>query len=58
MRIALQITDQATGQDHVLQVSMHDAKKLYMALRELVGDVQYQAKPGELVTVPHVRIKV
>lgn len=58
MKIALQITDQKTGKDHVLQVSMHDAQKLYRALRELVGDVQYQAQPGSLITVPQATIKV
>lgn len=58
MKIALQITDQATGKDIVAQVSMHDAQKLYKALREIVGDVQYQAQPGQLITMPDARIKV
>ena len=58
MKIALQITDQSTGHEHVIQVSMHDAQKLYMALRELVGDIQYQAQPGQLITLPDARVKI
>jgi len=57
-KIALQVTDEKTGKDIVIQVSMHDAQKLYSALRELVGDVQYQAEPGTLITVPDVRLKI
>ena len=56
--IALQITDQKTGHDYVVNITMHDAQKLYRALREIVGDVQYQARPGELITVPDVRLKL
>jgi hypothetical protein len=56
--IALQITDQKTGHDYVINVSMHDAQKLYKALREIVGDVQYQARPGDLITVPDMSIKL
>lgn len=58
MKIALQITDQLTGKDYLLNLSMHDAQKLYRALREIVGDAQYQAQPGQLITVPDARIKV
>jgi hypothetical protein len=56
--ITLQITDQKTGKDYIINVSMHDAQKLYRALREIVGDVQYQAQPGELITVPDMSIKL
>ena len=56
--IALQITDQKTGHDYVVNITMHDAQKLYKALREIVGDVQYQARPGELITVPAGRLKL
>jgi len=56
--IVLQITDQKTGYDYVVNITMHDAQKLYKALREIVGDVQYQARPGELITVPDVRLKL
>ena len=56
--IVLQITDQKTGHDYVVNITMHDAQKLYKALREIVGDVQYQARPGELITVPDVRFKL
>ena len=56
--IVLQITDQKTGHDYVVNITMHDAQKLYKALREIVGDVQYQARPGELITVPDVRLKL
>jgi hypothetical protein len=56
MKIVLEITDDLTGLDHVLNVSMHDAQKLYRALREIVGDAQYQAQPGQLITVPDARI--
>lgn len=58
MKIALEITDQLTGKDYVMQVSMHNAQKLYKALREIVGDAQYQAQPGQLITVPDARIRV
>jgi hypothetical protein len=56
--IALQVTDQTTGRETVISVSMHDAQKLYRALREIVGDAQFQARPGELITVPDAKIKV
>ena len=56
--IALQVTDQITGKEMVMQVSMHDAQKLYKALREIVGDAQYQAQPGQLITVPDARIRI
>ena len=55
--IRLQITDQTTGKDSIITLSMHDAQKLYRSLRELVGDVQYQARPGELVTIPDAYLK-
>ncbi len=56
--ITLQITDQKTGHNYVINVSMHDAQKLYKALREIVGDVQYQTRPGDLITVPDMRLKL
>ena len=56
--IALQITDALTDKVTTIRQTPHDAKKLYLALRELFGDVQYQASPGELITVPNVNIKV
>jgi len=58
MKVCLEITDQLTGKDHFVQLSMHDASKLYKALREIVGDVQYQAQPGELITMPDMSIKL
>ena len=58
MKICLEVTDQLTGKDHVLNISMHDAQKLYRALREIVGDAQYQATPGQLVTVPDARVRI
>ena len=57
-QIRLQVTDQLTGKDTLVTLSMHDAQKLYRSLRELIGDVQYQARPGELITLPPVRLKV
>lgn len=56
--IRLQITDQKSGKDFLVDVSMHDAQKLYKALREIVGDAQYEAKPGELITVPNMSIRL
>jgi len=56
--ISLEIKDAITGQVTIVRQTPHDAKKLYLALRELFGDVQYQANPGELVTVPSVNLKV
>lgn len=57
-KIELQITDQITGKDVVCQVSIHDAQKLQRALREILGDIQYQAKPGELITLPNMGIQL
>ena len=56
--IALEITDSLTDKVTIVRQTPHDAKKLYLALRELFGDVQYKASPGELITVPNVNIKV
>jgi hypothetical protein len=56
--IALEITDSLTDKVTIVRQTPHDAKKLYLALRELFGDAQYQAQPGELVTVPNVNIRV
>lgn len=58
MKIALQVTDQTTGKDVYVTVSMHEAQRLYRALREIVGDAQYMAKPGDLITMPDARIKI
>jgi hypothetical protein len=58
MKIALQIADDVTGKVTLCQLSMHNAQKLYRTLGELIGDAQYQAKPGSLITVPNARIKV
>ena len=58
MKVCLEISDQLTGKDHLVQLSIHDAQKLYRALREIVGDVQYQARPGDLITMPDARIKL
>jgi hypothetical protein len=58
MKIQLQVTDQKTGEDIIITVGMHDAQKLYKALRELVGDAQYQSQPNSLITIPDVRLKV
>lgn len=56
--VALEITDDLTGKTTVVRLSMHSAQKLYGALRELVGDVQYGVQPGQLVTVPDARLKI
>lgn len=56
--IKLAVTDQATGKLHVIETATHDAQKLYKALHEIFGDAQYQARPGELITVPDVYIPV
>lgn len=58
MKICLEVTDQLTGRDCVMNISMHDAQKLYTALREILGDAQYHAQPGQLVTVPDARVRV
>lgn len=56
--VALEVTDELTGKVTIVRLSMHNAQKLYMALRELVGDVQYTAQPGQLITVPNATIRV
>ena len=56
--ITFEIADALTDKTTVVRVNPHEAKKLYLALRELFGDVQYQAQPGQLITVPDARIKL
>ena len=56
--IVLEVTDAMTDKVTIIRQTPHDAKKMYLALRELFGDVQYQAQPGELITVPNVSIKL
>lgn len=56
--MVLQVEDDTTGQVHVMNLSMHNAQKLYRALGEFIGDVQYQASPGQLITVPPVKFKI
>lgn len=56
--INLKITDDSTGRVTVIQQTNHDANKLYLALRELFGDVQYQAQPGALITVPNAELRL
>ena len=58
MKIQLQITDDASGKDVLITVNPHNAQKLYRALGEIFGDMQYGAKPGQLVTLPDARIKL
>jgi hypothetical protein len=58
MKLGLEIHDDETGKVTTCKLSMHNAQKLYKALGELIGDAQYQAKPGELITVPKARIKI
>ena len=58
MRINLQVTDDTTEKQYLIPISMHDAQKLYQALREIIGDAQYQAQPGQLITVPSARLKL
>jgi len=41
---------------HVIALAIHCAKKLYLALRELVGDTQYQAISGEWITLATIKI--
>lgn len=57
-KIALQIVDDETGEITICKLSMHSAQKLYKTLREIVGDVQYEAKPGELITVPDAKLHI
>lgn len=56
--ITLEIHDMLTGKQSTVRMTTHDAKKLYLSLREYFGDIQYQAQPGQLVTVPNARIRV
>ena len=58
VNINLDIRDSLTGKEHLVQLSYHDGYKLYKALRELYGDIQINAQPGELITVPKADIKV
>ena len=56
--IILEIADAKTGKVTTVNQSLHDAKKLYLALREFFGDIQYQAQPGELISVPDAKLKI
>jgi len=56
--IQLQVTDAKTDEVVEIAVSMHDAYGLYKALREIVGDIQYETQPGQLITVPKVSIPI
>lgn len=56
--IRLNITDAMTGEVTLINLKVRDAHNLYQQLREVVGDMQYQAKPGELVTLPDAQITV
>lgn len=56
--INLAVTDQSTGELVHITMGFHDAHKLYKALRELVGDIQYEKQPGKLITVPRVHIPI
>jgi len=56
--IRLELTDGLTDKTTFVNLRPHEAQKLYGALRELFGDVQYQAQPNQLVTVPDFRLKV
>ena len=56
--IQFEINDALTGKVTLVNQTPHDAKKLYLALRELFGDVQTGARPGQLITVPDVKLQV
>ena len=56
--ISFEIKDAITGKVTTVRQTPHDAQKLYYALREAFGDVQYQVQPGALITVPDMHIKV
>lgn len=58
MKIELAIQDDETGKVTLCKLSMHNAQKLYRTLGQIIGDAQYQAKPGSLITVPNARIKL
>ena len=56
--ITLEITDSMTKKVTVVNQTAHDAKRLYLALREVFGDSQQGAQPGELITMSNVGIKL
>jgi hypothetical protein len=56
--IALEITDAFSGKKTIVNQTPSDAKKLYDALRQVFGDSQQHAQPGELITIPSVNIKL
>jgi hypothetical protein len=56
--ISFEVADALTGEVTVVRQNPHDAQKLYMALREVFGDAQYQTQPGQLITVPSVSLHV
>lgn len=56
-QVRLEIEDCLTGKTTLVNLDPHQAKKIYLALRELFGDIQYEAAPGELITMPDVRMK-
>ena len=54
--INFEVTYQATGKVRGIARSIHQAKKIYLALRKWVGDIQYQAKSGEWITLATIKI--
>lgn len=56
--INLHITDARNGKVTIVQQTPHANHQLYLALRELYGDAQAGAKPGELITVPPATFKL
>ena len=58
MIVKLLVTDKVTGKSHLIRLSAHDAQALYKSLREIIGDAQYDTRPGQLVAMPDATIQL
>jgi len=55
--LTLQLNDTVSGQKTVVILSMHEAKQLYLALRELFGDYQ-RPDPELFITLPKIELNL
>ncbi len=56
--INLNMRDRISGKDTLVCMSMDEANQLYKALATVFGDIQFGAKPMELITVPRIEFQI
>lgn len=57
-RVQLAVVDDRTGKTTHLDVSWADAQRLYKALGEIFGDIQFGAKPAEMIIPESVKFEI